>query len=182
MKVAELFKTFVTSLSALRGGKVYRINVNFSTRSLHIPRNVNNKNNNGGSRREITKKAFHFYSDKTEITINKKVNKLNLKLAFLILNARSVAVFKPSLTSPRLTKFWAKISLLAEVSHSFLPRRERPLLAGKAKMSSCKRNKCAKLHLQFNTGTCLYYPAVQAYFGRRHGAACLVRIVVATIF
>ena len=43
------------------------------------------------------------------ITINKKVNKLNLKLAFLILSARSVAVFKP-LTSPRSPKFWAKMS------------------------------------------------------------------------
>ena len=34
---------------------------------------------------------------------------MNVKLAFLILNARSVAVFKP-LTSPRSPKFWAKMS------------------------------------------------------------------------
>ena len=54
--------TKITSLSALArsGGKVYRTNVNFPTYSSHIPRNVNNKNNNGGSKREITKKSCSF--------------------------------------------------------------------------------------------------------------------------
>ena len=45
---------------ARSGGKVYRTNVNFPTYSSHIPRNVNNKNNNGGSKREITKKSCSF--------------------------------------------------------------------------------------------------------------------------
>ena len=44
---------FVTSIFALRGGKVYRRNVNFPTCSSHIPGNVNIENNKDDSKLEI---------------------------------------------------------------------------------------------------------------------------------